>query len=79
MTTRIRRLTFQRAVTREIWESLSALERASVEMVWQRPKSKQTGTNPGLRVGKPFARAMASANGRRNVNRPHTLMYSSRA
>src|SRR6266498_2346207 len=38
-------------------ESLSALDRAMVEMIWQTTKS--------------------AAKGRRNVNRPHTAMYSS--
>src|ERR671937_1138560 len=73
------RLTFQSAVTSEICESLSALDSASVEMVCETPKSTHQSRNPGFRTGHPLARQKSSAKGRRNVNRPQTLMYSSRA
>src|SRR5438046_5720744 len=76
---RIRRLTFQSAVTSEISASLSALERASVESVWQTPKAAHQATNPGLRTGQLVRSAAAKANGRRKVKRPQTLMYSSSA
>src|SRR2546430_7089555 len=76
---RIRRLAFQSAVTSEISASLSALERASVESVWQTPKAAHQATNPGLRTGQLVRSAAARANGRRKVKRPQTLMYSSSA
>src|SRR3989454_124996 len=76
---RIRRLTFQSAVTSEISASLSALESASVESVWQTPNARHQAKNPGWSAGQLVRNAVARANGRRKVKRPQTLMYSSRA
>src|SRR2546426_4449893 len=76
---RIRRLTFQSAVTSEMSASLSALESASVESVWQTPNARHQVKNPGCRAGQLVRNAVARANGRRKVNRPQPLMYSSRA
>src|SRR3989441_13299378 len=76
---RIRRLTFQSAVTSEMSASLSALESASVESVWQTPNARHQVKNPGCRAGQLVRNAVARANGRRKVKRPQTLMYSSRA
>src|SRR3989454_11005405 len=76
---RIRRLTFQSAVTSEISASLSALESASVESVWQTPNARQQAKNPGWSAGQLVRSVAARANGRRKVKRPQTLMYSSRA
>src|SRR2546422_486262 len=77
MPRRIRRLTFQSAVTSEICESLRAFESARVERVWQTPKSRHQTKKPGLSSGQPLATQAMKANGRRNVKRPQTLMYSS--
>src|SRR3989441_9093912 len=76
---RIRRLTFQSAVTSEMSASLSALESASVESVGQTPNARHQVKNPGCRAGQLVRNAVARANGRRKVKRPQTLMYSSRA
>src|SRR2546427_4474171 len=59
--------------------SLSALESASVESVWQTPNARHQVKNPGWSAGQLVRNAVASANGRRKVKRPQTLMYSSRA
>src|SRR3989442_2168591 len=59
--------------------SLSALESASVESVWQTPNARHQVKNPGCRAGQLVRNAVARANGRRKVKRPQTLMYSSRA
>src|SRR2546425_509999 len=77
MPRRIRRLTFQSAVTSEICESFRAFESARVESVWQTPKSRHQTKKPGLSSGQPLATQAMKANGRRNVKRPQTLMYSS--
>src|SRR4030095_1555436 len=79
MPSRTSRLTFQRAVTSEICESLSALESARVDSVWQLPKTTHQPKKPGFSVGKPLSAQPSSANGSRNVKRPQTLMYSSSA
>src|SRR5207245_1523382 len=79
MPSRMIRLTFHNAVTSEISEAFSALESASVEMVCDTPKTAHHVKNPGRIAGQPRTRQVPSANGRRNVNRPHTLMYSSSA
>src|SRR3989454_2351306 len=79
MPSRIRRLTFQSAVTSEISASLSALESASVESVWQMPNARHQAKNSGWSAGQLVRNAVARANGRRKVKRPQTLMYSSRA
>src|SRR3989441_8982028 len=76
---RIKRLTFQSAVTSEISDSLSAFERASVESVWQTPNTRHQPKKPGLSSGQPLTTQAMNANGRRNVKRPQTLMYSSSA
>src|SRR5215510_4930560 len=76
-TTRTSKLTFQRAVTMEMGESLSALDSAITEMIWQTAKRKHTQTKPGLTTGTPCQRTKRAAKGRRNVKRPHTAMYSS--
>src|SRR5215831_3263573 len=76
-TTRTSRLTFQSAVTMEMGESLSALDSAITEMIWQTAKRKHTQTKPGLTTGTPCQRTKSAAKGRRNVKRPHTAMYSS--
>src|SRR5207244_10665167 len=67
----------QRAVTSEICESFRAFERARGECVGQRPKSRHQTKKPGLSSGQPLATQAMKANGRRNVKRPQTLMYSS--
>src|SRR2546422_1192901 len=59
--------------------SLSALESASVESVWQTPNARHQVKNPGWSAGQLVRNAVARANGRRKVKRPQTLMYSSRA
>src|SRR3989449_11122041 len=74
---RIKSLTFQSAVTSEISDSLSAFERASVESVWQTPNTRHQPKKPGLSSGQPLTTQAMNANGRRNVKRPQTLMYSS--
>src|SRR3989454_5333139 len=79
MPSRIRRLTFQSAVTSEISASLSALESASVESVWQTPNARHQAKNPGWSAGQLVRTAVASAHGRRKAKRPQTLMYSSSA
>src|SRR3989441_3897674 len=76
---RIRRLTFQSAVTSEMSASLSALESASVESVWQTPNARHQAKNPGWSAGQLVRSVAARANGRRKGKRPQTLMYSSRA
>ena len=57
---------------------MSAFDSAMVEMVWHAAKARQAGTKPGLIGGTPRQATMAAANGSRKVNRPQTLMYSSR-
>src|SRR2546426_1425796 len=59
--------------------SLSALESASVESVWQMPNARHQAKNPGWSAGQLVRSVVARANGRRKVKRPQTLMYSSRA
>src|SRR3989442_7338851 len=59
--------------------SLSALESASVESVWQTPNARHQVKNPGWSAGQLVRNAVARANGRRKVKRPQTLMYSSSA
>src|SRR2546427_4081424 len=59
--------------------SLSALESASVESVWQTRNARHQVKNPGWSAGQLVRNAVARANGRRKVKRPQTLMYSSRA
>src|SRR5215472_13466078 len=76
-TTRTSRLTFQSAVTMEMGESLSALDSAITEMIWQTAKRRHAQTKPGLMTGTPCQRTKSTAKGRRNVKRPHTAMYSS--
>src|SRR5215469_11616250 len=61
----------------EMGESLSALDSAITEMIWQTAKRKHTQTKPGLTTGTPCQRTKRAAKGRRNVKRPHTAMYSS--
>src|SRR5262249_22572811 len=76
-TTRTSKLTFQRAVTMEMGESLSALDSAITEMIWQTANMRHHQTRPGWRRGTPCQRTKRTAKGRRNVKRPHTAMYSS--
>src|SRR5262249_15358405 len=61
----------------EIDESLSALDSAITEMIWQTAKRRHTQMKPGLMTGTPCQRTKRAAEGRRNVKRPHTAMYSS--
>src|SRR5258705_9856735 len=61
----------------EMDESLSALDRAMVEMIWDTAKRRHAHTKPGLMTGTPCQATKRAAKGRRNGNRPHTAMYSS--
>jgi hypothetical protein len=61
----------------EMDESLSALDRAMVEMIWETAKRRHAHTKPGLMTGTPCHATKRAAKGRRKVNRPHTAMYSS--